>query len=226
MNSWDGLAYHQEAVLRLASGWNPLFENAKSSIWVEHYPRASWIAGAAVFLDAGRIEAGKLFNFTLMLAAGAQVAATLFRLTALRLPAIILISLLTALNPVAVYQSTTFCLDGAVASLLTVMIAGLILYTSTPTCSALAPPLFAACLLINLKFTAAIYVAIFLLATVLTALLRRELRAAWQFTLAAVIVGIVGVIGLGYSPYIRNLVKGPPILSADGSAERRYYDCD
>ena len=27
-NSWDGLAYHQEAVLRLAPGWNPLFEPA------------------------------------------------------------------------------------------------------------------------------------------------------------------------------------------------------
>ena len=157
-NSWDGLAYHQVGVLRLASGWNPLFEYA-NEIWVDHYPKASWIAGAAVFLDGGQIEAGKLFNFTLMLAAGAQVAATLFRLTRLRLPAIILISLLTALNPVAVYQSTTFYVDGALASLLTVMVAALILYAATPTWSALAASLFAACLLSNLKFTGLIYVA-------------------------------------------------------------------
>ena len=214
--SWDGLAYHQDAVLRLALGWNPIFENA-NAIWVDHYPKASWIAGAAVFLSGDQIEAGKLFNFTLIFAAGAQVAATFLRLSALRLPVIVIISVLTALNPVAVYQSTTFCVDGALASLLTVMVAGLILYVATPTWSALAPPLFAACLLINLKFTGLIYVAILLSATVLVVLWQHGLRACRQTILAAAIVGIIGFIGLGYSPYIRNLVeKGHPLYPLMG----------
>jgi hypothetical protein len=209
-NSWDGLAYHQVGVLRLASGWNPLFEYA-NDIWVDHYPKASWL------LSGDHIEAGKLFNFTLMLAAGAQVAATLFRLTTLRLPAVILISVLTMLNPVAVYQSTTFCVDGALASLLTVMVAGLILYAATPTWSALAASLFAACLLSNFKFTGLIYVAIFLFATVLVVFQRHGLRAGWQFTLAAAIAGIVSFSGLGYAPYIRNLVeKGHPLYPVMG----------
>ena len=214
--SWDGLAYHQDAVLRLAAGWNPIFENA-NAIWVDHYPKASWIAAAAVFLSGDHMEAAKLFNFTLMLAAGAQVAATLFRLSALRLPAIVLISVLTALNPVAVYQSTTFCVDGALASLLTVMVAGLILYAATPTWSALAASLFAACLLSNFKFTALIYVAILLFATVLVVFQRHGLRAGWQFAFAAAIAGIVSFGGLGYAPYIRNLVeKGHPLYPVMG----------
>ena len=74
-NSWDGLAYHQEAVLRLAAGWNPLFESSGSygtgeELYLDHYAKGPWIAAAAVLKATGHVEAGKAFNLTTMLAAG------------------------------------------------------------------------------------------------------------------------------------------------------------
>ena len=214
--SWDGIAYHQEAVLQLASGWNPLFQNI-DQIWIDHYPKASWIAGAAVFLGGRQVEAAKLFNFTLMLAAGSQVAATLLRLTTLRPVAVILIAILSALNPVAIYQTASFCVDGAAASLLTVTVAGLIIYVAYPRWSNLALPLFAACLLINLKFTGLVYAVILLLSAVLVVWLHHGFHAAAKLACAAAIVGAIGVLALGYSPYVRNLrEKGHPFYPLMG----------
>jgi hypothetical protein len=217
--SWDGLAYHEEAVLQLASGWNPLFHDTHQ-IWIDHYPKGSWIAGAAIFLNGGQLEAGKLFNFTLMLAAGAQLAAALLRLTTLRPVTVILIVILGVLNPVAICQTTSFCVDGATASLFTVTAAGLIIYVASPRWSNLALPLFAACLLINLKFTGLIYAVILLLSAVLVVWLHHGFRTAAKLACAAAIVGAIGVLALGYSPYVRNLrEKGHPFYPLMGQGK-------
>jgi hypothetical protein len=223
--SWDGLAYHQEGVLHLAAGWNPLFEQLASSgkgahedfagaiptnyvymlVWNDHFPKASWITGATVLLTTGRIEPGKLFNFTLMAAAASQVAAVLLRLTALRVFAVAIIALLAAFNPVAIDQCTTFYVDGRMSSLLTVSVAALILYVFTLGWSALFLALLATCLMINLKFTGLAYAVVFLVAAVLGTWYRQGLKPAYKLALVAVIAGLVATCLLGYTPYIRNL---------------------
>ena len=212
--SWDGLAYHQEAILRLAAGWKPFFESVaayrethemiRNEIRIDHFPKASWIAGAAVFLNCGQIETGKLFNFTFMAAAGSLVAAALLRLTTLRIPALAAVALLAACNPVAVYQCTTFYVDGMMASLLTLAVTALILYLVAPRWPSLVLALLASCLMINLKFTGVIYAAVILFAGVLTVWYRHGFRSATRLAGLAAITGIIGVLVIGYAPYVRN----------------------
>jgi hypothetical protein len=208
--SWDGLAYHQEAILRLAHGWNPLFEDSDlygvgNGLFLNHYPKHPWIAGAAALLSTGYVETGKLFNVTLMIAAGVQVVSVLLRLTALSVPTIVSVGMLAALNPVTISQSMTFYVDGAVASVLTVLIAGLIVSIAAPRWRSLCVALLAACVAINMKFTAVAYTAVLMSLAACIAWRYHGLRSGSWMAAAAVAAGVVGVLVLGYSPYVRNL---------------------
>jgi hypothetical protein len=210
--SWDGLVYHQEAVLRLAAGWNPLYEDASAygagnEIYINHYPKASWIAGAVVLLASGSVEAGKLFNLTLVLAAMAVVMAAALRLTGLRVIVAAVVALVAGLNPVALAQGATFYVDGGVASLLTIVVAGLIAHVSTLERRFLVLALLAAGLAINLKFTALAYVVVLLGCGVIAAWWRHGMRTGWGMARWAAVAGAVGVLVLGYSPYVRNVVE-------------------
>lgn len=68
-SSWDGMAYHQEAVLQLHLGWNPIYQTlpvgVENSVWIENYPKMTWIF-SNVMLDIYKsIEAGKVIHFYL-----------------------------------------------------------------------------------------------------------------------------------------------------------------
>jgi hypothetical protein len=210
-SSWDGLAYHQEAVLRLADGWNPLFEQSGAyglgnELWIDHYPITSWIVGAAVLLTTGHIEAGKLFNLTIMLAASGMVTSVLLRLTSFPIPVAAALGALTGLNPVFISQGTTFLVDGILASTLTVLVAGLLLHVPTRQWQALAVALLAACLAINVKFTGFVYVGVLLAFAVPVVLWWDGLKAAWRVATAAAAAGVVGGLLLGWAPYVHNLL--------------------
>lgn len=208
--SWDGQAFHQEAILRLAAGWNPLFEDAASygtghELWLNHYAKVTWISGGAVFLTTGHIEISKLFHFTLLAAAGCEVAAALTSLTRLRPLAVALLSLLAALNPVVVYQATTFYLDGPMASVLTIVVTGIIWFLVAARWSLLVLPLAAVGVLVNVKVNALAYAVVLLAFAVLAAWRWHGFRIAWRFAAIAAAAGAFGMLALGYAPYVRNL---------------------
>lgn len=225
--SWDGLAYQQEAVLRMAAGWNPLFQSAAAygqghEIWLDHYPKASWIVQAATLLIGGHIEPGKLFNFTLIVASGGQIAVTLLRLTALRSSLVAMVALLAALNPVAVYQCATFYVDGMLFSLLTIMAAALVDYLFDLRWPALLIALLATCFIINLKFTGLVYAVAFLAMSSLAIWYLHGLKSIVRLALPAMTAGIVSTLLIGYAPYVRNFREmGNPFypLSGRGSVD-------
>jgi len=221
--SFDGTYYHQEAVIRLAEGWNPLTEHAVSygengySVWLDLYPKASWVAAAAMLKAIGHIEAGKLFNLTCMIAAGCAVAAVLLRVRGLSARFVTWISVLAALNPVAIYQSTTFYVDGLLGSLLTVLMAGLVVFSEYGRRLGLALALASACLVTNLKFTGLIYSVVCLGVGCLVTWYRFGKRAAFVTGALALATGVISVFLLGYAPYVRNLrEKGAMLYPVTG----------
>lgn len=212
-NSYDGLDYHQNAVLCLSKGWNPFFESSESyggyhdDLWDDHYPKAAWITGAAFFLDSGQIEAGKLLNFSLMAAAMAQLAAVLLRLTLLRAGTVIFLAALAALNPIAICQSTTFYIDGLMASLLTIGVSALVLYVAQPQWPTLSIGLAAICLAANVKFTGLIYAVVLVGCFFAINFWRNGTRTGWRVAIAAAAAGLFATCVFGYSPYVRNLTQ-------------------
>jgi hypothetical protein len=221
--SWDGLTYQQEGILTLASGWNPVFQDAvafahANELFINDYPKLSWIHGAVMLLTTHRIESGKLLNLILLLAAGAQVTATLLRLSKLTLMPLLAVAALAVFNPVVVYQIATFYVDGAVACCLVILIAALASYVVTRRPTSLVVALVASSVVVNLKFTGLAYAVVLESVALLIVWRWTGLRAAYRTALAFTAAGVFAVCFIGYAPYMRNLLEhGNPVFGAPTS---------
>lgn len=224
-NSFDGLAYHQEAVLRLAAGWNPFYGNAAdygvgNETFINSYPKASWISGAAVLLSTGQIEAGKLWNLTMIVTAGAAVTCALLRLTNFRPLIAVGVGLLAALNPVSVSQSTSFVVDGLIASAVAILIASVSIWVVELRLSSLIAALLAFVLLVNLKFTGLVYGGVFFAAAGAMIWYRHGFRRALELAAISLLAVSVSTLLFGYSPYVRNVREhGDPFYPIHGALE-------
>jgi hypothetical protein len=207
--SWDGQVYHQEAVLALRGGWNPLHDGPLSldrpdNLWINHYPKGVWIAEAVLVAATSSLEAAKGIGLIVLIGAGA-LAHELMRARGARPLVAWTAAIVLAGNPVALAQLGSFYLDGVTVGLLLAFL-----------CLALHPRLRAepagmigqaASLgfLLNTKFTSVIYVAILLLG--LAAAFRQDLhdrKRRWGTHAAAL---LVGVFALGFDPYVTNTIR-------------------
>lgn len=210
--SWDGLAYHQPAVIQLMEGWNPFrgpSDLVDVAAWTTEYPKASWITAAQVVSLVGRIEIGKGINFLALLA----TLCVAIPFCAARLPGRPKLAVLSgtaiALNPVSVYQAPTLYVDGLLGSLLTILFLELITLLARQATRATHFRIAATVLLlINLKFTGLVY-CVLVLGTAITVLAgRREFARAIRHGVAWGLVGVTGIFVFGASPYTRNLLEG------------------
>jgi hypothetical protein len=207
--SADGQFYHQEAIIQLAQGWNPLHgspmrEDEGAKLWVEHYPRGAWICAASVYQAFGRIEAAKCFNVTMVVAAFCLALHALLSYGVGGLSAVLL-ALLAALNPVSTCQLLGFYIDGQMAALLTILTATAL--TALRACDVWISLVMAmaALLVVNLKFTGGAYAVAILASAALWLLWRRRRVACRSVSLALACGLLVGVLVVGYSPYVTNL---------------------
>ena len=218
--SWDGMAYHQEAILRLLEGWNPLTDRlpnaAPYATQIQSYPKAPWLVAAAVQRIDGHLEAGKGLHFVLAAGAFLLLAGALLKLRALPAWASGLLALAAASSPVVIYQSLSFYVDGLVGSLFTSMVALIILLVPRPGWRLLGLFCAVLVLMINTKQTGILYAALGS-ATLLGMLWKSG--GPWKGGLAAgLLSGMIGVGLFGYSPYVTNALEhGNPLYPIFGS---------
>ncbi len=209
--SFDGQAYQQEGVYQLAHGWNPLFNphisplSTELNVTLNHYPKGAWIIGAAMYRLTGRIETGKFANL-LLIGAAFFMALAVFADSRKKLSAWpVAMAALVAANPVALCQMFTFYVDGQLASLLACLAALGFLGAAdgNPWVNLL---LFeAAVLIIQVKFTGLVYVAILFAGFfVLLAWRKRPLRKPLSMALLA--LGL-GTVVFGMNPYVFNILE-------------------
>lgn len=231
--SWDGQNYHQTAVLKLAKGWNPYYSylpaspdfnpalyESYSHIWVNHYPKATWFFACNIMLVTDDIECGKAYNL-LFIAASFFLCLTLF-LALKRVPAwlAVVLALLAAASPVVMYQFLSFYVDGFLGSLILCLFSSafLILLKRGRLMHWLAF-VFLVVLIVNVKFSGIVF-ALLVAAGLFTGVIIRERRlrpvlTALVFCAAAFVVGIIGV---GFHPYITNwIAKGNPLYPLYGA---------
>jgi hypothetical protein len=223
--SWDGQVYHQQAVLALAEGWNPLHdpplpvELRADNIWINHYPKAAWIAQAILLRATGSLEASKGLQL-LPLAAAALLVFAALRARGARAGTAAFLSALVAGNPVALAQAFSFYNDGMGASLTTAMLA--LTWHWRRRCDPWLLLALAACIvvMVNLKFTGLVYGVLLAAGLVLYAR-----PVAWPDHSAhfrwfvAVIAGAFAIAtgGFGFDPYVTNLLrKGHPFYPLMG----------
>jgi hypothetical protein len=135
--SYDGMNVRIEPVIALSAGWNPvkdaagatLPELAKTHPYLEGSVKATAgyqftlgsILSANLAIWAGNLNAGKAVSPLLVLAAFGVAYGSLATLS-LPFGWVLSLSLLAALNPVAIYQSSSYYIDGHTGSLFTAML--------------------------------------------------------------------------------------------------------
>ena len=210
--SYDGLYYHQGAILELAEGWNPLRSGVSGrshaqSIWADHYPKAAWVGSALGVQFTGRLDAGKWLNLPLLLAAGAAVGSLLLRAT--RAPGwlVLGVAVAVAANPVALGQLISGYVDGPLGATLTVFAAALGLVVWCGERRAwwlLGASLWFA---MNVKQSGVAYAALLCAITLGVIAWRTSLPVAARTAGLLFGLGLVGAGVFGYSPYVQNILN-------------------
>lgn len=226
--SWDGLSYHQPAIIALARGWNPYFADiavvwqdlgmpGNSHVWIQYFPKAAWIMAAVAFELGAPFQATKAVNLIAAAAVFCFVSAVTMRfgLTAIASAAL---GMAAAANPVVAAQALTFYNDGLAGSMLVLLAAGLFLLVRSNARSDLVLPVLVLPIAVNLKFTILVVVVLFSAAAAAALLVRHRERAIGTIALLAA-VGAGSVVVVGWAPYMQNLFDhGHPFHPLMGAA--------
>ncbi len=213
--SWDGQEYHQETIFAITDKqWNPIRNyNPPAdtfpylSTWVKHYPKASEILSSSIYIITQRIESAKAFNLLFILS---SFCLSLFFLTKelkIHLTKSLLLSFIIAFNPVSIYQSLTFYLDGEISSLIICGFILLIMLAKTDKKIYLYSFILLITLLINFKSTGIIF-SIFLCVEYLLLLIidKHPLKKIAKKTILLLLAGICAICIFGLNPYVYNTI--------------------
>lgn len=221
--SYDGQTYQQEGVIQLSNDWNPVYEEldpdaiGPETKWINYYPKAAWVNESYLYRLTGDIRSAKALNIVLIVTAFAFAYAALRDNKLLNSFHAALISLLIALNPVAIYQSLSFYVDGQVLSLFICLGAILFIIYSKKREFALISCFLAMTIFLNLKFTAIVYAGILIFAVLATLWMREEISLSFRMFTVSFASMLVGLLIIGFSPYMTNVIRyGAPLYPIVG----------
>ena len=231
--SGDGQEYHLPGILALAQGWNPFHSSrlaewnpgfeagVTSGIYIQHYAKGAWLLAAATFRGTGLLEGAKIWNLLYPLAVLLVAQALLRRMGLARVWSWGL-ALAVAANPVGVYQLPSFYVDGQLASLFTLALLFSLDYLRQPARHTLLFTAVSLVLLANIKFTGLVYAIFMVLGLAGGAWLWNRRVGLRSYVLMAGMALLVAVMGVGYQPYMTNMLQqGNPFYPAVGREDGR-----
>lgn len=212
--SWDGQEYHQEIILQISdNNWNPIQEKVPDStddhmkIWVEHYPKSSEILSSSIYEITHSIESGKTFNLLFIIASFFIILGAILKYSKIGIFTGILLSLAVALNPVSVYQSMSYYLDGQIASMAVILLALIYVILQKNGTKYLILLISVMAILINLKFTGIAFAGLGCLSLLFFSLLQKNRELFKKIFLASVIGTLIAIFLIGFHPYIQNTLE-------------------
>lgn len=211
--SYDGQTYHQEGILRLAQGWNPFYDKPLGdqgvpyAIWIDHYAKASETIAAALYAVTGSIELSKVFNFLLIAASFFLSFSALAAILPRRRGLAVLFAFMLACNPVSIYQSLSFYVDGQLGSLLICLTALGVLIYFRPKWPVIIAYALCITLAVNNKFTALAYAGILCFGLVLALYVTQKHGILKKMLIVMTASALIGVALLGFNPYVTNMMK-------------------
>lgn len=226
--SYDGQAYHEEAIIQLSRGWNPVYMQLDGQAtgnlerWLNHYPKAIWYFAAGVYEWTGNIESGKALSILAPISAFTAFLWALWRVKVNRLYKV-LVSLILSASPVALYQSLSYYVDGVLVSCLLIAAALAIREAVTKEKSTLWPFVMVLVCLFNIKLSAVVFGLILVSGVIFYFWTSDKLRLALLNVKAAIFAVIIGILIIGYNPYVTNfVVRGNPLYPSMGKGAYDY----
>jgi hypothetical protein len=228
--SYDGQAYHQEAVVLLNQGWNPFYmtlsDEATANLerWLNHYPKGNWIIAATIYKLTNNIESGKLLSILSGFIAFAFVLFGSYRIK-INFYLKLLISTLFALNPVFLYQSLSYYIDGVLVSLLVSLAFISFRIVRQREKFLFWPFLFVSIILVNIKLSAVVFFGVLAFAFFIYLWINDQLKLSFWFAKLTTVSVLAGVLFVGFNPYITNFTaKGHPLYPAMGQDSYNYVE--
>lgn len=247
---YDGLSYHQDAILNLLHGDYSIFRNVvqgKYSYLTGNYPKLSWLFGAAIIDSGWKVPASKAINYLLI------VAVFFFSLSVLQVTVLkrLLLALVLTLNPIAISQIYSNYVDGVLGGFLTIEILGLYQFLRVGgerRIDGIQLILIGAIGSSSLKFTGVVFsfvLIVFLLVWIFLRcrktgfLVDQSIGSLYLDRRVLVVFGVLLIVGvvLLWNPYLNNILEGRhvfhPVLGAEkienlisGQTRREFYELD
>ena len=227
--SYDGQAYHQEAIIQLSRGWNPIYmiltDEATANLerWLNHYPKGVWIPAATLYKATGNIESGKIFAVYSLVMAFTFSLWGMWKMKFISWVNKVAVSLLLAFNPVVIYQSLSFYVDGIMVSLLLsiAFICVKIIYEKDK--NLFLPLMLIILISVNIKLTSAVFTVLLTGVFIFYLWINDKLRLALELSKRILVSLAIGILIIGYNPYVTNLaLKGHPLYPAMGRGALDY----
>lgn len=224
----DGNSYHKSAIAYIKNGWNPLYEKVRDfqetndqvvpmeegsrvDLWMEHYPKATWIIAAVMYEYTGNIESGKCITFIFNIMLLIILYNCLIKI--LDKKWVYALLLLTAINPIVLVQWFSYYVDGLMGILFGIEILLLMMIKPKEKISIIPWMCFAsiAAIMVNIKFTgllcsgvvAAVYYFYWLWKN------RKEkdfIQVFKRITIAFSIVYVMAILLVGANSYVKNTI--------------------
>lgn len=216
--SWDGIAYQQPAAEAILNGWNPLRGGA-AMLWQNIYPSGVWMAEASLASLYGTIEAAKALQVWWLFIAAATVYAGLSAHFAPLGPRRILLLLAMLLSPTVVVQLLTHYVDSMLYLAGLAFLGGLLLHghSRRESQAGLAIMAVAVLFMVNVKLSG-IYHAVVWCAAATAWAWMREKQIPWRLSRFLLLVGVIATLGVGYRPYVTNILTYGSLLHMEGAA--------
>lgn len=235
--SYDGNAYHKQAIALLEDGWNPLLGPMEDwgqdavwgesyGIWINHYAQGVWCIAACFYSVFGDIEISKCYTLILMASASTFIGGFL-AYKGIRWWKAAIVALIAAINPLTLAQAFTFYIDAFLMMGLLLLLIGLAAIVVSPNNAPMRRISFivvasAFIMCTETKFTGFGYAGVFSLSfyiLIVIKTIRGSLSKAFllktSIFFAAVILSSIFVFGL--SPYVMNtLDHGHPFYPLFG----------
>lgn len=221
--SYDSLSYHQEGVIRLKDGWNPIYDaNANVNIWVKHCAKAPWVFAANIYFITGRIESAKLLNSLLPIILFVLSFGFFYLISKKRKVLSILASIIIAFNPVNIAQIFTYYVDSELGIYIIILIITLmlILFYEDLFYFKYFALVNIVTFLVNIKFTGLAYASVILGAFVLCCFIYKNKSYNIKLISFLIVSFIFSVCIIGFNPYITNIINnGNPLYPLAGEGK-------
>lgn len=211
--SFDGNTYHQEAIISMMEGWNPVRDNSDVdlSIWAKHYAKGFETLSACIGAVSGRVESGKAVNLLLIIATGLLLYAFLRRRGYIVSQKwALIVTLFFISNPVGICQMPTFYIDFTKYYLLLLTAIGCIGITGNKSfklqceyCTIVSGCIILA---ISIKFNIFFDEGLMIIAFLCWHLYHKDTNNLKRLFILGLIATITSV-ALSYHPYITNILS-------------------
>lgn len=208
--TYDGQYYHGNAIANMLNGWNPFLQADNYEVtgvtkWADYYPKATWMFGANLIKLFNHLSAGMIINLLVSIALAVYGGIFTYEWKHKKILSII-VTIVLLINPIAIEQMHSYYVDAVLGNFTIILIMlcakAMFEYKLWDNILIILVSIF----MINIKFTGFAFAGIINLITWLFLLFKNK-SAFIKYTISGVIMLIVAVIIVGFSPYFINVIK-------------------